>query len=224
MAAGPAGDYVFDAVPARPAVHSSILAIPDPMNLPFSTSVVGTLGAVLIVATLAPPAPLTAQNSTGMRQAGPVIQSAGPTFGVEDPTFTMPADHEYRVVWEMVDGPAAPTDVDPGYVTLARFLNLHARHGVDPQRIHLAAVVHGSGWHALLDDAAYAERFGGLGNPSRPLIEELLANGVEIVLCGQTAGARGVDRSELLPGVDMGLSAMTALHWFQSEGYTLNPW
>lgn len=180
--------------------------------------------AVFAIALASLPASLAAQGVSEVRQTGPVIESAGPSFAVENPTFTMPGDHEYRVVWEMVDGPDEPTDVDPGYATLARFLNLHARHGVDPARIHLAAVVHGSGWHALLSDEAYAERFGGIDNPSRPLILELLANGVEIVLCGQTAGARGVDRSELLPGVDVGLSAMTALHWFQSEGYTLNPW
>lgn len=180
--------------------------------------------ALTLAALASLPAALAAQAGSGMRATGPVIESAGPTFGVEDPSFTVPADHEFRVVWEMVDGAPEPSAVDPEYVTLARFLNLHARHGVDPERIHLAAVVHGSGWHALLSDAAYAERFDGRANPSRRLIEELLEHDVRIVLCGQTAGARGVDTSELLPGVEMGLSAMTALHWFQSEGYTLNPW
>jgi intracellular sulfur oxidation DsrE/DsrF family protein len=173
---------------------------------------------------LAVPALISAQSSTGMQRSGPVIHSAGPTFGVESPSFVMPADHDYKVVWEMVDGADEPTEMDAGYVTLARFMNLHARHGVDPERIQLAAVVHGAAWQALLSDEAYGERFDGVANPTRELIQELLANNVEIVLCGQTAGSRGVTQGELLPGVKMGLSAMTALHWFQSEGYTLNPW
>ena len=220
-ARGAPGYVSTEALLSTPAL---VATAPTLMNTRRFLRSVAVLGGSTLVAVVALPAPLAAQGGSGMQQAGPVIESAGPTFAVEDPTFTMPADHEYRVVWEMVDGADEPTDVDPGYVTLARFLNLHARHGVDPDRIHLAAVVHGSGWHALLNDEAYGARFDDLENPSRTLIEELLANGVEIVLCGQTAGARGVDRAELLPGVEMGLSAMTALHWFQSRGYTLNPW
>ncbi len=182
------------------------------------------LTPALILAALLVPADLVGQTTPVRMNTGPIIHSAGPTFGVSDPSFVMPADHEYRVVWEIKEGAGEPTGVDPEFTTMARFFNLHGRHGVDPERIHLAAVVHGAGWHALLSDEAYAERFDGLANPSRELIQELLANGTEIVLCGQTAGSRGVEQSELLPGVKMGLSAMTALHWFQSQGYTFNPW
>ena len=54
--------------------------------------------------------------------------------------------------------------------------------------------------------------------------EELTAAGVQIVLCGQTAAARGIDRGRLQPGVKVALSAMTALFVFQEQGYRINLW
>jgi intracellular sulfur oxidation DsrE/DsrF family protein len=90
--------------------------------------------------------------------------------------------------------------------------------------VHAAAVVHGTGWMSLLSDSAYGARFGGKSNPSKRLVEELLASNVQLVMCGQTAGFRGVKREELLPGVQLAISAMTALSVFQSQGYQFIPW
>jgi len=80
------------------------------------------------------------------------------------------------------------------------------------------------GWRALLNEGAYSERFEDGTNASARLVEELVGAGVQIVLCGQTAGSRGIAQEDLIPGVKIGWSAMTALHWFQSQGYTFNPW
>jgi intracellular sulfur oxidation DsrE/DsrF family protein len=46
---------------------------------------------------------------------------------------------------------------------------------------------------------------------------------VKIIVCGQTAAYYGVKTDELLPGVQMALSAMTAHALLQQQGYTLNP-
>jgi len=107
---------------------------------------------------------------------------------------------------------------------MARFYNLHARHGIPTERLKAAGVFHGTGWWALLSDSAFAARFGGKTNPSRALVEELVANGAQLVLCGQTAAFRGVKREELLPGVKLSISAMTALNVLGADGYRLNPW
>jgi intracellular sulfur oxidation DsrE/DsrF family protein len=85
-------------------------------------------------------------------------------------------------------------------------------------------VFHGGGWTALLTDSAFAARFGGKPNPSRKLVEELLQHGAQLVLCGQTAGGRNVRRDELLPGVKVAVSAMTAMIVLQNEGYRFIPW
>jgi intracellular sulfur oxidation DsrE/DsrF family protein len=170
------------------------------------------------------PAIAQAQAIPGMQPAGPRIMSGGMSIQVDDPTFVVPADHTFRAVFEIAQGDNDGADANPQLTTVARFLNLHARHGVPDDQVLAAAVVHGGGWTALLSDEAYGARFDGKTNPTRDLVQELMANGVQVVLCGQTAGARGVRREELLPGVQVALSAMTALNLFLTRGYHLNPW
>jgi intracellular sulfur oxidation DsrE/DsrF family protein len=95
---------------------------------------------------------------------------------------------------------------------------------VPKARLKAAAVVHGAGWTALLTDEAFAARFNGARNPSRRLTEELVAAGAQLILCGQTAGGRGIRREELLPGVLVAPSAMSALSVLEADGYRLVPW
>ena len=159
----------------------------------------------------------------GFERSGPRIQAGGPTIGVDNPTFVVPSDHVFKAVFEIVDA-SEEGQVQPEMTTIARFLNLHARHGVEDDRVLAAAVVHGGGFSALLNDEAHAERYDGATNPTRELVEDLLANGVQIILCGQTAGGRQLQPGELIPGVQVALSAMTALNYFQTQGYRLNPW
>jgi intracellular sulfur oxidation DsrE/DsrF family protein len=169
---------------------------------------------------------LSAQTASapGQQASGPVIQSAGMSFKVDDPTFAVPAGHVFKAVFEINAGGGDTVKVNEQLVTMARFYNLHVRNGYPEDRLRAAAVFHGSGWTALLTDAAFAARFGGKPNPTRRLTEELLQHGAQLVLCGQTAGNRGVRRDELLPGVKVATSAMTALEVLQSDGYRFIPW
>ncbi len=180
---------------------------------------------IILLAALAGPT-LAAQARPraipGMTPSGPVIQSTGQSVKVDDATFVIPDGHVFKAVFEITEGDT--TAVNAQVTTIARYLNVHARHGVPKERVQAAAVFHGSGWLALLSDSAFGARYGGKPNPSKRVIEELLANNVQLVLCGQTAGFRGVKRSELLPGVQLAISAMTAFNVFQSQGYQFNPW
>lgn len=181
-------------------------------------STVFSLATLLLVA-----APLAAQPTTG-----PVIMSGGAVFDVPNPTFATPLNIDYRVVYEInrgvVEAPAGgQATANDQLNTIARFLNMHARAGVASERVHLAAVVHGTAGKDLLDDDTYRARYG-TANPSAPLIKELVAAGVKIILCGQTSMGRDVPRDKLIPGVQLALSAMTALSALQSEGYSLNLW
>lgn len=180
-----------------------------------------TVGGILSVASA-----VGAQTPAlpGQQMSGPIITSSGMSFVVEDPTFVIPTKHTYKAVFEINVGGGDTVAVNAQLTTLARFYNLHARNGVPETKLRTAAVIHGSGWTALLSDAAFAARFGGKPNPSRALTEELLRHGTQLVLCGQTAGARGVRREELLPGVKVAISAMSALQYFQSDGYAFIPW
>jgi len=182
------------------------------------------MAAVLFIAATVVASSAAAQAAPGanITPNGPVIQSAGMSALVESPAFTAPADHDYRVVWEINMGNDSTQSAQLG--TIARFYNLHVRHGVPLAKLHAAAVVHGTGWVSLLNDEAFARRYPGKTNPSRELVQELMGAGAQIAVCGQTAAFRGVRQEELLPGVKIAPSAMTALSVFYAQGYLLQPW
>lgn len=100
----------------------------------------------------------------------------------------------------------------------ARFINMHAAAGIDPDNINLAMVIHGK----AVMDVTGAARYGG-DNPSADLIAALQNAGVSFYVCGQSAAYYDVSTDDLLPGVIMSLSAMTAHAKLQQSGYTLNP-
>jgi intracellular sulfur oxidation DsrE/DsrF family protein len=160
----------------------------------------------------------------GMQSSGPVIQSTGMSIKVDDPTFDVSKDFVFKSVFVINAGGGDSVKVNEQLTTVARFYNVHVRHGYPEERVQAAAVVHGNGWPALLTDSAFAARFGGKPNPSRRLVEELLQHKAILVLCGQTAGSRGIRREELLPGVQVAISAMTAMNVLQARGYQYNPW
>ncbi|MCJ7557828.1 MAG: DsrE family protein [Gammaproteobacteria bacterium] len=150
---------------------------------------------------------------------GPVIEDFGPYLPVADPDFGIPAGQTLNVVFDLAK--ALDTgQLNPHLETPARFLNMHAGAGLGPERMHLAVVVHGQATRDLLTDEAYQKRFGA-ANPNRALLQALAGAGVEIILCGQSAGFGGYTRSEFLPQVEMALSAMTALVVLQERGYRL---
>ena len=99
---------------------------------------------------------------------------------------------------------------------------MHVRAGVPLDNIDVAIVVHGKVSPQLLNAAAYEKRFG-KANVNQDLLEQLMAAGVTITLCGQSAAFADVAAVDLLPGVQMSLSAMTAHALLQQQGYTLNP-
>ncbi|MFZ9817594.1 MAG: DsrE family protein [Ilumatobacteraceae bacterium] len=183
----------------------------------------------LLVATAATISSFTASHlsAQGARMTtGPVIMSGGAAFDVPNVSFpTPPSTHEYKIVYVVNRGTpdSATTGTNEQLNTVARFLNLHVRNGVPRERIHLAAVVHGTGFKDLLTDEEHMKRYG-VKNPSGTFVRELLGAGVQLILCGQTASARAITQEQLLPGAKIALSAMTALNALYAQGYQLNPW
>jgi len=151
---------------------------------------------------------------------GPVIESFGPVFDVDHPEFPTPLDREWRVVFDVSRGSDDPAGLNRRIETVARFLNMHVRAGVPLDRIHAVLVLHGDAGRDALRSDAYRERFE-VDNPNLELLAALREAGVRVVLCGQTAAGRGFPRDRLAPGVEVALSAMTALASLQSEGYAL---
>ncbi len=146
---------------------------------------------------------------------GPMIKDYGPVVSVPDNRVN--SQSVFRVAFDIAERAKAGRH-NRSMESAARFLNMHSAAGVPAENLSIALVVHGP---AALDVANNA-RFGG-DNPNAGLVAALPNAGATIELCGQTAAARGIATSDLLPGVSMSLSAMTAHALLQQQGYTLNP-
>ena len=164
---------------------------------------VAILGAMLA-------APLAAQEP--QIRFGPVFEEFGPHYPVEG-IDRVPEDAEFAVAFD-VARPAEDGTRNRGFESAARFINMHASLGVDPDNIRIAVVVHGGAVKDLLANE---------DNASREMVERMLEGGVRFIFCGQSAAGQGISQEDLIPGVEMALSAMTAHALLQQRGYTVNP-
>lgn len=155
--------------------------------------------------------PATVAADMSSFSTGPVFEDHGPVAEV-DVTMTTPDDAEFRVSFDVARR-ADDGEVNRTLVSAARFINMHARAGVDPERIELAIVVHGSAVHDVSGD----------GSDNADLVAALVDHDVRIIVCGQSAAYYGVETDDLLPGVEMALSAMTVHALLQQDGFTVNP-
>ena len=155
-------------------------------------------------------------------QMGPVIQHYGPVIAPPPGSFNLAADTHYKVSMDMGTTPEFPGDLNRHLVSAARFLNMSAQTGIPAENIEFALIVHGKAAKDILTDDAHQARYGE-ANPNTGLLAELKAAGVNIYLCSQTAGFRGMAAEEFNPAVTMAVSAMTAHVYLQQAGYTLIP-
>jgi intracellular sulfur oxidation DsrE/DsrF family protein len=147
---------------------------------------------------------------------GPVIAEYGPVADVPGAPAIAPGT-TFKVLFSVSEAAEAGA-LNRRLESAARFLNMHVRAGVPRENIHLAIVAHGGAARDLTSTPREGE-----ANANAGLIAALVANGVDIWVCGQTAAAMDIDQADLLPGVRMALSAMTANALLQQNGYTLNP-
>ncbi len=151
---------------------------------------------------------------------GPAIEAFGPVADI-DADFVIPDGAIFKHSFD-VRQQADPGALNRTLESAARFINMHARAGVPVENIALAIVVHGGAVKDVSNAAFYEEAAGG-ENANAPLIAALKEKGVRIIVCGQSAAYYNVATDDLLPGVEMALSAMTAHALLQQEGYSLNP-
>lgn len=155
--------------------------------------------------------PCTAHSDFSAFTTGPSIEDYGPVADV-DVTLPVPEDAVFRHSFD-VSQQAEDGKPNSALVSAARFVNMHARAGIDPERIRVAVVVHGKAVHDVTTKASR----------DAALVAALIDHGVRIIVCGQSAAYYDVETQDLLPGVEMALSAMTAHALLQQQGFTLNP-
>jgi intracellular sulfur oxidation DsrE/DsrF family protein len=180
------------------------------------TILVAAPAAALLIA-----APALAQDMT-VFEPGAVFAEFGAYAPVPDADFAIPPATEFSIAFD-VAAPAEEGEINRTVNSAARFINMHDAAGVEPARMQIAVVVHGRAAMDLMTDAAWAAREKGEANPTAAAIPALIDNGVRIILCGQSAAVHGISKEDLVPGVELALSAMTAHAVLQQQGYTLNP-
>ncbi len=166
--------------------------------------------------------PVAAQDMSSFK-TGPVIEGFGPHAPVAG-MAPLPEDATFAIAFD-VSKPAAEGAINRDFESAARFLNMAVASGVPRENIRLAVVVHGRAGLELLNDAAHAANAASRqgANPSGKLVEALLAQGVRFILCGQTTAAYGIAPDDLIDGVEVWLSAITAHALLQQQGFTVNP-
>jgi len=177
--------------------------------------------SALVVLALLPVAAL-AQSLPESFTTGPAIPDHGPVASQPDDAFNLVPGEVYRVVFDVASGSAGSHELNRRLESVARFVNLHARAGIDPGDLRIEVVTHGGSLFDMLSREAYRKRFD-VAHPNADLLEALIEAGVTVYLCGQSASARGVAAEELAPGVKLAHSAMTVLVRRQSEGWALLP-
>ncbi|MEB8328964.1 DsrE family protein [Flavobacteriaceae bacterium KMM 6897] len=154
------------------------------------------------------------------KNAGPLIEGYGKVYQVENPDVIVDVHKTFKVVFDVTSSSESMGELNLSLETAARFLNMHAQAGVPKDQLKVALVVHSKAAKDLLNDTAYHARYQ-MENPNSNLVKVLMKADVQVILCGQSAGSRGFDRSEIMPGVQISLSAMTALIQLNGEGYTI---
>lgn len=157
---------------------------------------------------------------TQVKKAGPLIKEHGKVWKVENPDFKTDTSKEFKVVFDIMNSPEGHETVNTSIETAARFLNMHAQSGVPAEQMNVVLVVHNKASKDIMTDQAYLARYK-TKNLNTHLIESLMDNGVQIVFCGQSSASRDIPASSTAEGVQMALSAMTALIQLQDEGFQL---
>lgn len=151
---------------------------------------------------------------------GPVIFGYGKHAPVQQ-DIKLEKDAVLKVVFDVAKA-GKDGEVNRAFNTVARFLNMHVANGIPAKNIHLAVVVHGGAGNEMLNNKKYLAKYG-KENPNIELISTLLKNNVEFIQCGQSAAFHKMANQDMIKGVDMALSAMTAHTILAAKGYSQNP-
>lgn len=154
------------------------------------------------------------------KKAGPIIENYGKVWSIENPEYAIDETTEFKVVFDIMNSPEDPSVRNASIETAARFLNMHGQSGVALDRMKVALVVHNKASKDIITHEAYQKRFG-IKNPNAAMVKELMEAGVEFIFCGQSSISRNFPIEETVEGVQLSLSAMTALIQLQNEGYRL---
>ncbi len=154
------------------------------------------------------------------KESGPVIKDYGKVWKVDNTDFKVDATKSYKAVFDIMNSPEDTSQLNASIETAARFYNMHAQNRVPLEQLKVALVVHNKASKDVITSDAYTKKYG-TDNPNEQLIKDLMSAGAQIIFCGQSSASRGFPKDQLINGVQLSLSAMTALIQLQDDNYRL---
>jgi len=154
------------------------------------------------------------------KKAGPIITDYGKVWQIKNQDYKIKENTPLKAVFDIMNSPEDPSTLNKSIETAARFLNMHAQNGVPASNLKVALVVHNKASKDISSNESYKKRYG-VANPNAEMVQQLLDAGVAFIFCGQSSLSRNFPIEETIPGVQLSLSAMTALIQLQNDGYSL---
>jgi len=138
------------------------------------------------------------------------------------PSMELPDDAEWRHSFDTADGGGA--EVNRGLGLADAFIDIMREAGVGDDHVTVAVVVHGDAIFDVVGAERHRAHTGASEHPNAELVERIISAGGEIWVCGRSAAWQDVGDEDLLPGVRVAPSAMTAHADLQRRGFSLNPY
>ncbi len=161
----------------------------------------------------------TMLQSRAQFNATPLVKGFGQVLEVPSVDYGIDSKLHYKLVIDVMQAPY-PDSVNEGLLNGARIMNLHAAAGVSPKKLSVVFVLHNVAAFTLTSNEAYRKKYG-KDNPNLALIKAIQDAGARVTICGQTMQKRGIARENLLPNVQVGISALTTISTLQQQGYTI---
>jgi intracellular sulfur oxidation DsrE/DsrF family protein len=130
---------------------------------------------------------------------------------------------QYKLLMEVTTGikdTVEAKEINAAFAEVGRLLNIHIAAGIPKKNMNIIVVAHGGILKSFYNNAVYKEKYK-VDNPNLALLNELRAAGVKFIVCGQAMSFLNIDRSQLLPWVNVALSAQTVLTNYGLKGYYL---
>ncbi|MCB0472959.1 MAG: DsrE family protein [Flavobacteriaceae bacterium] len=148
---------------------------------------------------------------------GLIVDNYGVTYRV-NPDATYDSVKNYKVLFDVYVDSEEHSKVNPQLTNIAEYLNKRLESGVSRDSLDIVVLFHGPATKDVLNDQAYL-RFFKSENPNKAIIDSLLNEKADLMVCGQTYKGNAYNKDEKLPNVKMALSAAAVLAWYQSAGY-----
>ena len=149
----------------------------------------------------------------------PVIEGYGGAHPLPDSKVQPDNSIEYKIIFDLTKD-ATKDSVITGLFHIARFLNVFASAGMEPDKLDIVGIFHSDAGKATLNNENYKKKFK-KDNPNLELISKLKEAGVKLYVCGQTLKEKNFEHDWVNPDIEIALSALSVLPTYQLKGYAL---